>query len=276
MEEPVPVMLSDTEFRKLLEYLNRPWSGYRKVRKGVKKRVRRHMEHLGCSTVEQYLLTLSRQPGAKAACEQCLRVTISRFFRDRQLWQALEERILPDLARRFPPPIRIWSAGCACGEEPYSLAMVWDRLAGMPALKLLATDAIGECLARARSGIYPQSSLKEVPDEVRKRYFAAQKRGRRFLVRSHRLAPVCWLRHDLLGPPPEGAPFHMILLRNNLLTYHQGADLHSAFGRIIGALAPGGCLVTGAHERLPVPSFRLTRDDGCPWVYRLGNKGSLP
>ena len=78
-------MLSDTEFRSLLEHLNRPWAGYRKVRKGVKQRVRRHMQNLACSTVEQYLVQLARQPAEMAACEECLRVTISRFFRDRLL-----------------------------------------------------------------------------------------------------------------------------------------------------------------------------------------------
>ena len=164
-------MLSDTEFRNLLEHLNRPWAGFRKVRKGVKKRIRRHMQEMGCSTIEQYIVQLAQQPGAKAGCEQCLRVTISRFFRDRQLWQTLAARILPDLAERFAPPIRIWSAGCACGEEPYSLAMAWDGLAHPPTLDLLATDAGGICLARAREGTYGRNSLKEVPDELRERYF---------------------------------------------------------------------------------------------------------
>jgi chemotaxis methyl-accepting protein methylase len=104
-------MLSDTEFRQLLEHLDRPWAGFRKVRKGVKKRIRRHMAESGCSTIEQYLRILTRHPGAQTALEQCLRVTISRFFRDRQLWQAIGERILPDLVNWFSPPIRIWSAG---------------------------------------------------------------------------------------------------------------------------------------------------------------------
>ena len=266
-------MLSDTEFRDLLGHLNRPWAGYRKVRKGVKKRVRRHMQELGCLNIEQYLFQLESHSEARATCERCLRVTISRFFRDRELWRTLAAPILPDLIERFYPPIRIWSAGCACGEEPYSLAMIWDGLAHPPALDLLATDASGVCLSRARKGIYSRSSLKGVPDKISQRYFQSRKGGRQFLIRPHRLSPIRWQQHDLLNPPPEDGPFHMILLRNNLLTYYQRPHLHAAFERILSVLVPGGYLVVGAHERLPVSKFMLIREVGYPWVYRLEDTG---
>ena len=262
-------MLSDIEFRNLLESLNRPWAGYRKVRKGVKKRLRRHMQDLGCSTVEQYLVQLARQPGAKAAHERCLRVIISRFFRDRHLWQTLRIRSLPDLMDRFSPPIRTWSAGCANGEEPYSLAMLWEELRCPAALELLATDADEACLKRARMGAYSRSSLKEVPVEMRERYFESEKGGLQFLIRSHLMTPIRWRRHDLLDPLPDGGPFHMILLRNNLLTYYQGPDLQSAFTRVVSTLSAGGWLVTGTHERLPVSAFKLIMDTDCPGLYRL-------
>ena len=262
-------MLSDNEFRILLDRLNRPWTGYRKVRKGVKKRLRRHMLALGVTAISPYLDRLARDPKAKAACESCLRVTISRFFRDRQLWQSLRSHILPDLVERFPPPIRIWSAGCASGEEPYSLAITWNELGPPSQIDLLATDADEICLERARAGIYSRSSLKEVPHEIRKKYFDPRQGERRFLIRSHRLPPIRWLHHDLLDPAPENSPFHMILLRNNLLTYYQGPHQHDAFAHMVSRLIPAGRLVTGAHERLPESGAALIQDDHCPWVFRL-------
>ena len=259
-------MLSDDEFRVFLHELDRPWTGFRKVRKGVKKRLRRHMQALDCSTIEQYIDHLHRHPAAMAACQEQLRVTISRFFRDRHLWRVLQERILPGLAGRFAGTIRAWSAGCACGEEPYSLAMVWSEL-GRPAdLDLLATDANRAGLARARAGRYPRSSLKEVPDSLREKYFELKRGGRQFLIRAHRLPTIRWQQHDLLDPPPAG-PVHLILLRNNLLTYYQSDLLRKAFEGIIAVLPPGGCLLTGSHERLPESPVSLTRDMGCPWVY---------
>ena len=261
-------MLSDNEFRTLLDHLDRPWSGYRKVRKGVKKRLRRHMQALGCATIEGYIARLAHDHRARAVCEAGLRVTISRFFRDRQLWQRLADEILPDLVRRFSSPIRIWSAGCACGEEPYSLAMAWNEIAPAAKLHLLASDADDTCLARAHAGIYTPSSLKEVPDRLRKAYFESKKGGRQFHIRIRRLPPIVWRTHDLLDPPPEAAPFHLILLRNNLLTYYRGAQRDAAFARMLARLATGGYLVVGAHERLPASAAGFAKDVGCPWVYR--------
>jgi chemotaxis methyl-accepting protein methylase len=263
-------MLSDKEFGILLDRLNRPWAGYRKVRKGVKKRLRRHMLSIGCSTIEQYIEQLNRQPEAKRACEACLRVTISRFFRDHQLWQTMQTRILPSLLRQFEPPLRAWSAGCAGGEEPYTLAMVHCEAVIPAKLNLLATDASGHCLERARIGIYTRNSLKELPDHLREKYFQSQKGGRQFHLQSHRLPPVRWQRHDLLDAPPEPGPFGLILLRNNLLTYYRGAKRDTALKGIISCLAAGGCLVTGSHEHLPASASVLTRDPQCPWVHWQG------
>jgi chemotaxis protein methyltransferase CheR len=264
-------MLSDRDFFNLLEYLNRPWAGFRKVRKGVKKRIRRHMLELGCSTIEQYLVEISR-PKARAACEQCLRVTISRFFRDKQLWQTFQNRILPDLSQHLAPPLRIWSAGCACGEEAYSLAMVCNALIPPITPALLATDAQQDGLQRAQEGIYSRGSLKELPDEMQKRYFDVNRKGRHVAIRKHLLPPIHWQEHDLMGDPPEADPFHLILLRNNLLTYYRGGVLQAALSRILSRLLPGGCFVIGAHERLPGADYPLIRDDGCPWVFWLEEK----
>ena len=259
-------MLSDRDFSDLLKYLNRPWSGFRKVRKGVKKRIRRHMVELGCSTIEQYRAEISR-PQERAVCEHCLMVTISRLFRDRQLWQALQGRILPDLSRQFSHPLRIWSAGCASGEEAYSLAMVCDVLRLPVPPLILATDVQPACLNRAQAGIYSHGSIKELPNEMQKRYVDIKQKGRQAVIRKHLLPPVRWLVHDLMHGPVDADPFHLIMLRNNLLTYYQGRALQDAFAVLLSTLTPGGCLVTGSHEHLPVTDVPLTRDEDCPWVY---------
>jgi len=259
-------MLSDRDFSDLLKYLNRPWAGFRKVRKGVKKRIRRHMGELGCSTIEQYLLEISR-PQERAGCEQCLMVTISRLFRDRGLWQALQERILPDLSRQYSPPLRIWSAGCACGEEAYSLAMVCEALRPPVPPVILATDVQQACLNRAQTGIYSRTSIKELPDEMQKRYVDLRRKGRQAIIRKHLLPPIRWQVHDLMDGPVDEDPFHLILLRNNLLTYYQGRALQDAFSALLSRLTPGGCLVIGSHEHLPVTDVPLIRDENCPWVY---------
>jgi chemotaxis protein methyltransferase CheR len=262
-------LLSDNEFRQLLDAFNRPWRGYRKVRKGVKKRVRRHMSALGCRTIEEYLQLLYEKPEERAQLEGCLLVTISRFYRDQRLWETLSDRILLGLVEQFEFPIRIWSAGCANGEEPFSVAMAWDQ-AGLPSsVDILATDAKSNCLVRARKGVYPRSSLKNLSKEMRVQYFVLKKGGRRYFIQMDRLPTIRWLQHNLLTTPTETVPFHMIFLRNNLLTYFQGSAVKRAIDQILEMLIPGGYLVTGSHERLPDTKLFMSRDKICPWIYRL-------
>ena len=263
-------MLSDDDFRLLLYHLDRPWAGFRKVRKGVKKKVRRHMAALECSTIQDYLQNIVRDPEARAECERRLAVTISRFFRDRLLWNALSERILPSLARRFPDGLNVWSAGCAGGEEPYTLAMVWKTLsaglASSPAMQIHATDADAQCLRRARGGLYPNSSLREVPKVFIDRWFRQVHGTRQWQIDKRLQAAVCLKSHDLLCEPLPGI-FHLILLRNNLLTYYQGNKMENAFAGIAAALADKGILIVGSHEHPPPSNRHLRRDASCRWIY---------
>lgn len=272
LSESISRMLDDHDFRLLLDHLDRPWSGYRKIRKGVKKRVRRHMTQLSCTTIQDYLHRIDRYPSAWVQCQDHLTVTISRFFRDRQLWDNLQERILPDLILRFSEKLHAWSAGCANGEEPYSLSMVAavvsETVSGMKPIQILATDADTTCLQRAREGRFPESSLKELPEVFKKRWLKPT--GRRTWLIDERLrAGIRWEAHQLLDKPPQDR-FHLILLRNNLLTYYHGQRMHTAFNGIVECLEDGGILIIGSHEHPPPSRRSMKRDALCPWIYWVG------
>lgn len=260
-------MLNDDEFRRVLEYLDRPWSGFRKVRKGVKKRLRRHMHTLECESVEAYLHILDRQPKVRTACEQHLIVTISRFFRDHRLWACLRDRILPQCIASLRGPMRAWSAGCANGEEPYSLSILWEEAATDHPLMVTATDASSQCLARAQAAEYNRSSLKQVPEDLRKKYFEQTPSGRRFALQPLLKSKILWQQHDLFDDPLPGR-FHLVFLRNNLLTYYRGSAQARAFDQIARTLVQGGYLIVGSHEHLPPTGLDLSRDDVCPWIYQ--------
>ena len=266
------IMLSDEDFKLLLDHLNRPWAGFRKIRKGVKKRVRRHMTEIGCAAVNDYLQLLDQDPEALTECEHRLLVTISRFYRDRLLWDHLQASLLPALARRFPDGMHVWSAGCGRGEEPYSLSMVWEETAAAlfpaPELRIVATDADPVNLEQAMEGIYPPSSLKEIPEHARQRWFHKARGRGQLKIDAHLRTRIDWHVHQLLAPPPRDS-FHLILLRNNLLTYYQGAQLKNALAQIIACLPAGGRLILGSHERLPTQFSQMARDPQCPWVYQL-------
>ncbi len=199
-----------------------------------------------------YLLELGANPESKLECERLLTVPISRFFREREFWTRLEKR-LPDLVDGISS-LKVWSAGCAGGEAAYTFKIIWDRMqktTGIPAsLNLLATDMNPAVLKRAREGIYPRSSFKSTPAEIRDAYFIPGSGGKPWEIRSHLKKDILWKRHNLLDKPP-GYGFHIILLRNNLLTYYQDSLKRPALNRIIASLSPSGLLIIGSHEHPP-------------------------
>jgi len=260
--------MDDQQFRRLLEYFDLSWAGYRKVRKGVKKRIVRHMEGLGCHTMDEYLFKMDGHPGMRLQCERLMAVSISRFFRDPSLWQTLENEIFPEILKRDVDPVRVWSAGCACGEEAYSLKMTWERLrAGhgqMPSLHILATDVNPLYIERAKAGIYSRSSLREVPEDIRPDYFERRRGKGPFAVKAFLKDGITWKEHHLLSDPPEKT-FHLIFLRNNLLTYYNQEIIDPALERVTTCLTPEGYLIIGNREKIPSLPANLTslKDHAC-------------
>ena len=251
--------MDDQTFRQLLNHLELSWRGYRKVRKGVKKRVARHMQQLGCRTMEAYLAALNTNQAARNDCMRLMTVSISRFFRDKKLWSSLETDILPEIIAQHSNQVSVWSAGCARGEEVYTFKMVWDMLKKhkrpLPELVLWATDVNSDYLEKAQRGIYNYSSLREMPESLRDHYFQVWRKEKSWQIIRPAKEGIQWLVRDLSSPPP-GQGFHIVFLRNNLLTYFQDTIKVPAFKHVVSSLAEGGYLVIGAHEKIP-PGFLL-------------------
>jgi chemotaxis methyl-accepting protein methylase len=252
--------MDDLSFSQLLEYLRLSWPGYRKVRMGVKKRVCRHMQDLGCRNMREYLEQLERREEVRRQCEQLMTVPISRFFRDQRLWEAMENQIMPELIDTCRDRVGVWSAGCACGEEVYSLKILWELMSrsivNLPVLDITASDLNPFCLKRAEDAVYPLSSLKEVTENLRATWFLAEPGGKRFKVKPALRTGITWLTHNFFSGAP-GSGFHLILIRNNLLTYYPGDRIRLVLDEIIRALSVGGYMVIGSHEKLPFPSSAI-------------------
>jgi chemotaxis protein methyltransferase CheR len=266
--------MNDSECIAFLQWalpeLGLDWPGFRKVRKQVCKRVNRRLQALGFHGVSEYRAHLERTPGEWAVLEGLCRVTISRFYRDRRVFEMLEQAVLPALAEaatvRGEGVLRCWSAGCASGEEPYTLSMLWDLAVGarFPGLdlRILATDADPVALQRASAGIYGVGSLEELPREWLEQAFALS--DGRYRVRDEHRQKILFRLQDLRSALPEDR-FHLILCRNLVLTYFAPALTATVMNRIATRLDPGGALVIGIREMLPpdVPGFE-------PWYERLG------
>jgi len=270
--------MDDQQFLKLLHYFGLSWKGYRKVRKGVKKRIRRHMQKLGCHSTKAYFHLLDRDQVLRLECERLMTVSISRFFRDRGLWQTLENQILPKLIQKNRKKAKVWSAGCACGEEVYSFKILWERLQGqvktLPVLDILATDMNPVYLNKAKSGMYPRSSLREVPEDMRSLYFKLQKKKEMYTIIPFLKEGIIWKKHHLLSDPP-GKDFHFIFMRNNLLTYYKDEVKKPAFKKIADSLLPGGFLLIGTHEEIPLIARELFPLKKLPYIFQKRPSSSV-
>jgi chemotaxis protein methyltransferase CheR len=254
----------------VLPRLGRRWDGYRKVRGIVCKRLRRRLQTLALADLEAYRGYLGDHPGEWANLDALCAIPISRFYRDRSVFNALGRSILPALvqAARARTTLECWSAGCASGEEPYGLAILWGARMQprfpQIGLHVVATDVDAQMLVRAREAVYAASSLRELPADLRAAGFEPVEGNWR--VRD-RFRDVDFLCQDLRDAMPEG-PFDLVLCRNVVLTYYAPPVQLAIMRRIVDRLRPGGALVVGIHEVLPEALGLLAPWPGIHGVYR--------
>ena len=247
--------------------------GFRKVRGTVCKRVTRRIRSLGLADVHAYRAYLEAHETEWRHLDTLCRIPLSRFWRDREVFDRLATRALPALARlasaRGDPAVRAWSAGCASGEEPYSLRLAWSLQAGAgpagPGIAILATDADETMLARARAGLYQRSSLRNLPADLVERAF--EPRDDLCEIRSEYRRGIAFLRQDIREEMPEG-PFDLILCRNLVFTYFAAEMQRTLLAALTARLRTDGLLVIGTGETPPEPHPGLVPRGGGTPVYR--------
>jgi chemotaxis protein methyltransferase CheR len=245
------------------------WRGMHRVRRQACKRIDRRMRELGVADVYAYRAYLDAHDSEWAALEDACRITISRFFRDRGVFEDLARHVLPALASaataRGATELRCWSLGCASGEEPYSLAMLWRD---EPPLHIVATDADPHMIERAERGCYSAGSLKEVPPDLLAEAF--DRRGDLYRIRSPYRERIELRVQNLRREQPDG-PFDLVLCRNLAFTYFDDDLQREILARIAERLR--GALVIGGHETLPAS------EDFEPWpgvrcIYRTTQRAA--
>jgi chemotaxis protein methyltransferase CheR len=202
---------------------------------------------LGC-TADEYVALIDSARGAGELAEliEAVRVGESRLFRHRSQIAALASVVAPALRAQGRRTIRAWSAGCAAGEEPYTLAIVLSRALPDCAISILATDVSADALARARTASYPSAAIQHVPAQYRDA-FRDDGSGRVCVV-PELVALVQFERANLLdGPVPRGCD---LVWCRNVLIYFTADARRRAIDRLVGATLPGGYLFVGYSESL--------------------------
>ena len=239
------------------------WPGFRKVRRQVCKRLDRRIRDLGLAGVEEYQTYLEGHADEWAHLDPLCRITISRFYRDKAVFAALAQEVLPLLVpavrERGDSALRIWSAGCGSGEEPYTLAVLWaiELQSRFPeiTMDIVATDADLRMIWRALDARYEFSSLKDLPVSWRNQVFTPE--DDTFCVKPEYKREIKFLEQDIRQEQPRGR-FDLVLCRNLVFTYYDNALQLQLFRRIVGAMHGGAALVLGVHEHLPEGAQELS------------------
>jgi two-component system CheB/CheR fusion protein len=243
----------DAGFEALLEYIKEQrgfdFTGYKRASLG--RRVQRRTDVVGIDNHEEYLDHLQLHPEEFTQLFNTILINVTAFFRDPEAWTYLAEELLPPmLARREGQPIRVWSAGCASGEEACTVAMVLAEQLGVDEfrdrVKIYATDVDDEALAHARHATYTARELDSVPTDLRERYFEAQ--GNRYTFRKELRRSLIFGRNDLVQDAPIS---HVdLLLCRNTLMYFNAETQSQILNRLHFALRPDGILFLGKAEML--------------------------
>lgn len=249
-----------------LPRLGLAWPGFRRVHRQVCKRISRRLGELHLPDALAYRQFLEAHPDEWPVLDSFCWISISRFYRDRAVFDHLVKEILPDLAANALAEgwneLKCCSLGCAAGEEPYSLNLLWkfQLAARFPALVLsvIAVDADEGALQRARGGCFRGGSLKELPAE---RLNSAFNRSRdQHRVKPEFRAGVEFRLQNIRENIPRG-PFDLILCRNLVFTYFDAPSQCKLLRQILTELRPAGVLVIGRKESLPADEIDI---EPCP------------
>jgi len=248
------------------------WPGFRKVRRQVCKRLRQRMRDLGLDSFSAYRARLETDPTEWRVFDECCHITISRFFRDRGIFEVLRKRVLPDIVARAKHEGRdahVWSAGCASGEEPYTLKILWDVevASAYPSvsLSIIASDVDKAMLARAREGCFEPTSLHELPPPLIEQAF--DRVGSQYCLKPKHREGIKFLDQDLRSEMPPSL-FDLILCRYVAFTYFAVPLQRKVLARMLERLRPRGYFVIGTHEQLPSEVSGLVSLVGAPQIFQ--------
>ncbi|MHA6247115.1 chemotaxis protein CheB [Pontibacter sp. CAU 1760] len=232
------------------------------------RRIRRRMALLQIKDATHYLLHLKEDPAELQALAKDFLISVTSFFRDSQAFEALEQKIIPAILGKGHEHVKIWVAGCATGEEAYSLAMLvaeyMEKTQHQAEVKIFATDLDQAALRVASKGVYPASSVRKLSPARQERFFTPVEEG--FKVKKSIRQMLIFAYHDLIRNPPY---CHVDLIScRNLLIYLNPALQKKVFGLLHFGLRQNGYLFLGSSEQTPMHELQFLEIDRKAKIYQ--------
>lgn len=214
------------------------------------KQMRRRIDTLitknKITSYDDYVKLIKSNPEKFEEFVNFLTINVSEFYRNPEQWEVLDKDVFPRLIQKFGKSLKVWSAACSTGDEPYSLVMALSRHVPLSNIKIIATDIDKQVLDKARMGLYNAKSISSVPEDFKKKYFTQV--GGSYQISDEIKKCVEFKEHNLLKDPyPTGC--HLIVCRNVVIYFTEEAkdEIYRKFNQ---SLVKEGVLFIGSTEQI--------------------------
>lgn len=198
------------------------------------------------SGYEAYIETLKKDKVRFEEFVDYITINVSEFYRNPEQWKYLKEKVFPGLIKDFGQTLKIWSAACSTGDEPYSLVMALSDFVPLNRIQIMATDINWQVIEKAKIGLYSEKSIVSVPEDKKKKFFTQN--GKFYQISDEVKKCVTFKEHNLLKDPyPKD--MHLIVCRNVLIYFTEEAK-DEVFQKYYSSLAPNGVLFIGSTEQI--------------------------
>lgn len=214
--------------------------------KQMKRRIDTLISKNKITGYDNYVAALKKDQRLFEEFVNYLTINVSEFYRNPDQWAIMEKEIIPELIGKYGKNLKIWSAACSTGDEPYSLVMALSRHLPLNNIKIFATDLDKQVIATAKTGLYSAKSIASVPDDLKKKYFT--KIGPSYQISDEIKSRVDFKEHNLLKDTYP-TDCHMIVCRNVLIYFTEEAK-EEVFRKFQRNLKPGGILFIGSTEQI--------------------------
>lgn len=239
-------MVYDYEYfkRAVFELIKVDLDAYKE--KQMKRRIDTLIGKHGITGYDKYVQALKTDRSMFEEFVNYITINVSEFYRNPDQWKLLDQQILPELIQKFGKNLKVWSAACSTGDEPYSLVMALSRHIPLSQIRIFATDLDKQVIQKAKVGLYAEKSIVSVPEDLKRKYFT--KVGNSYQIADAIKQRVEFREHNLLRDTyPTGC--HLIVCRNVLIYFTEEAK-DSVFRKFQKALEPGGILFIGSTEQI--------------------------